>query len=79
MSQTQEGDPRQGFLSINEFARLVGVHPQTVRLWDKSGHLLPHHRTPGGQRRYTIGQVQEVLASPPHADRKERRDRHGED
>lgn len=78
MSQTPTKDPRQGFLSVAQFAKLVGVHSQTVRAWDKHGQVRPHHRTPGGQRRYTLQQVEEVLASPPAAV-PERRDRNGQD
>ena len=51
------------FLSVEEFAMAIGVHPQTVRQWDKDGTLKPNHRTPGGQRRYTEGQVQEYLST----------------
>lgn len=63
MPQTQTDGPRQGYLTINEFAKLVGVHPQTIRSWDKSGILAPHHRTPGGQRRYSQDQVKQILDS----------------
>ena len=32
------------FLTVDEFAKKIGVHPQTVRQWDKNGVLLPHHK-----------------------------------
>lgn len=49
------------FLSVQEFADQIGVHPQTVRTWDNTGILKPHHRTAGGQRQYTNEQVAEYL------------------
>lgn len=40
------------FLSINQAATLLGVSPQTLRRWEKSGKLVPTLRTRGNQRRY---------------------------
>ncbi len=40
------------WLSLSDAARLLGVHPSTVRLWSDKG-VLPTHRTSGGHRRYT--------------------------
>src|SRR5512147_1033263 len=39
------------WLSLSEAAKLLGVHPSTVRLWSDKG-VLPTHRTSGGHRRY---------------------------
>lgn len=38
-------------LSIGAAAALVGMHPQTLRDYERHGLLTPH-RTPGGTRRY---------------------------
>lgn len=44
------------WLSLSDAAKLLGVHPSTVRLWsDKS--ILPVHRTAGGHRRYRRADV----------------------
>lgn len=51
------------FLSVKEFADAIGVHPQTVRMWDKDGTLKAHHRTPGGQRMYSDEQVRIYLSN----------------
>ena len=32
---------------------MLGVHPSTLRRWDKKGILTPSIRTPTGERRYT--------------------------
>ena len=36
-----------------EAARLLGIHPSTLRRWDHKGILHPSIRTPTGERRYT--------------------------
>ena len=46
--------------SVGEFSRLVGVHPNTLRRWEREGRLLPHHRTIGGQRVYSDEQVKQL-------------------
>lgn len=38
---------------IAEAAKLLGVHPSTLRRWDEKGILRPSIRTPTGERRYT--------------------------
>jgi excisionase family DNA binding protein len=49
-------------LSTSEAARHLGVSLSTVRRWSDSGHLRGY-RTPGGQRRFTIEQLDEFLES----------------
>jgi excisionase family DNA binding protein len=44
------------WLSLNEAAGLLGVHPSTVRIWSDKG-LLPVHRTQGGHRRFKQSEV----------------------
>ena len=44
------------WLSLSEAAKLLGVHPSTVRLWSDKG-ILPTHRTSGGHRRYRRDEV----------------------
>jgi excisionase family DNA binding protein len=44
------------WLSLQEVARILGVHPSTVRLWSNKG-VLPVHRTQGGHRRYKRSEV----------------------
>ena len=36
-----------------EAAKMLGVHPSTLRRWDKKGILRPSIRTLTGERRYT--------------------------
>jgi MerR family transcriptional regulator/heat shock protein HspR len=41
---------------ISVAAELAGVHPQTLRLYDRRGLLEPT-RTPGGTRRYSASDI----------------------
>ncbi len=62
MSQNDVGASSEAkFLTVEEFARQIGVHPQTVRAWDNSGALPAHHKTPSGRRLYSDEQVKEYL------------------
>jgi excisionase family DNA binding protein len=56
-------DSRLG-LSTSEAARHLGVSLSTVRRWSDAGHLVGY-RTPGGQRRFTVEQLDDFLASLP--------------
>lgn len=39
-------------LSVLGLAQQLGVHPQTIRRWDRQGKLVADFRTSGGHRRY---------------------------
>ncbi len=49
-------------LSTSEAARHLGVSLSTVRRWSDAGYLRGY-RTPGGQRRFTVEQLDDFLAS----------------
>ena len=51
---------------IAEAAKLLGVHPSTLRRWDEKGILRPSIRTPTGERRYTEADL-ETGRKPPAA------------
>lgn len=44
-------------LGIGELARRAGVAIDTVRYYERSGLLAPHHRLPSGYRRYRDREV----------------------
>lgn len=44
---------------ISVAAELAGVHPQTLRLYERKG-LIDPERTPGGSRRYSDGDVERL-------------------
>ena len=49
-------------LSTSAAARHLGVSLSTVRRWSDAGHLRGY-RTPGGQRRFTVEQLDAFLES----------------
>jgi MerR family transcriptional regulator/heat shock protein HspR len=60
-------DPADAVYIISVAAELAGVHPQTLRIYERRGLLQPY-RTPGGTRRYSeedlerLGTIQELTA-----------------
>jgi excisionase family DNA binding protein len=44
------------WLSLSDAAKILGVHPSTVRLWSDKG-VLPVHKTQGGHRRYKHDEI----------------------
>jgi MerR family transcriptional regulator, light-induced transcriptional regulator len=61
MSRTPAPAPRLG-LTASEAARHLGVSISTVRRWSDAGHLAGY-RTPGGQRRFSVEQLDAFLES----------------
>ena len=57
-------DRGRGLFSISVAAELAGLHPQTLRIYEREG-LLDPARTAGGTRRYSqddITRLQEICA-----------------
>lgn len=44
------------WLSLSDAAKILGVHPSTIRLWSDKG-VLPTHKTQGGHRRYKRNEI----------------------
>jgi excisionase family DNA binding protein len=61
MSRTAGPASRLG-LTASQAARHLGVSISTVRRWSDAGHL-QGYRTPGGQRRFSMAQLDEFLDS----------------
>ena len=53
------------YYTINKFAKIVGVTPQTLRNWDRNGRLKPHHSSSNGYRYYSQEQLNQVLQVKP--------------
>lgn len=47
-------------VSLKEVAELLGVHPCTLREWDKNGKL-EAIKTPGGHRKYQLSTIESLL------------------
>lgn len=54
------GDKKPPYLRTSDVAKAVGVHPNTVRLYEEWGLLPPIPRTPGGYRRFTQAHVNQM-------------------
>jgi MerR family transcriptional regulator/heat shock protein HspR len=52
-------DSRDAVYIISVAAELGGVHPQTLRIYERRGLLHPY-RTPGGTRRYSDGDLEQL-------------------
>lgn len=53
-------DPAQGVYSISVAAELAGLHPQTLRIYEREGLVEPA-RTAGGTRRYSSNDISRLL------------------
>lgn len=55
--------PTDATLSVTKAARLLGVHPNTVRTWSDQGRLRYYRINPRGDRRYRQGDLERFLAA----------------
>jgi diguanylate cyclase (GGDEF)-like protein/excisionase family DNA binding protein len=55
--------PPDATLSVTRAARLLGVHPNTVRAWSDAGRLRYYRINARGDRRYRLGDLQRFLAA----------------
>ncbi len=53
---------RKRWLTLQEAADLLGIHPATLRSWADAG-VIPSFRTPGGHRRFALEDVQAFIQS----------------
>lgn len=44
-------------LTISQAAKIIGVNPATLRLWDLKKVFIPKLRSPSGHRRYSLEQT----------------------
>jgi len=44
--------------TIGEVASMIGFSPHTIRAWERRHKILNPHRTPSGQRRYSVEDVE---------------------
>ena len=47
-------------ISIGQAAKLLGVHVQTLRNWERTGKLKPDSISPGGTRRYNQDKILQI-------------------
>lgn len=51
--------------SIQKFSKLVGVTPQTLRNWERTGKVVPIKKSANGYRYYSELQRLQLLGKPP--------------
>ncbi|HEX5148165.1 MAG TPA: helix-turn-helix domain-containing protein, partial [Candidatus Limnocylindrales bacterium] len=67
MPNSLQSRPIDATLSVTKAARLLGVHPNTIRTWSDAGRLRYFRINARGDRRYRLGDLQRFLASAePH-------------
>lgn len=66
-AQTTTAARRLG-LTTSQAAEYLGVSLSTVRRWSDQGHLIGY-RTPGGQRRFSLEQLDAFMRSLDQAPR----------
>jgi diguanylate cyclase (GGDEF)-like protein/excisionase family DNA binding protein len=60
--------PPDATLSVMKAARLLGVHPNTIRAWSDQGRLRYYRINPRGDRRYRLGDLQRFLSAAETAE-----------
>lgn len=63
MSSTLPVRPSDATLSVTKAARMLGVHPNTVRAWSDAGRLRYYRINPRGDRRYRPIDLQRFLTA----------------
>ncbi|WP_105567203.1 heat shock protein transcriptional repressor HspR [Microbacterium halophytorum] len=59
MHEFDDVDEDAPLLRIGPAAELAGMHPQTLRQYDRLGLVVPG-RTPGGSRRYSLRNIRQL-------------------
>lgn len=49
------------YYTIHEVSEMLGVTPQTLRNWDRSNKLKPHHRSANGYRYYSEEDINTLI------------------
>lgn len=58
------------YYSIAEMSKTLGISAQTLRNWDKSGKLKPHHTTNSGYRYYSQEKLNSILGIKENINKK---------
>lgn len=60
--QTNSDDTKK-LLNINQVAEIFGVHPDTLRRWDREGKLKSIRIGKRGHRKYSKTDIEKLLSS----------------
>src|SRR4051812_5169913 len=67
LAVTRTPRPGDATLSVTKAARVLGVHPNTVRAWSEAGRLRYYRINERGDRRYRLHDLQRFLAAAESA------------
>jgi excisionase family DNA binding protein len=56
------GEHMSNMLTVREVARLLHVHPNTLRRWSNNGRIKTYRITPRGDRRFRREEIAHFLA-----------------
>ncbi len=56
-------DNSEMMLTVTEVAKLLHVHPNTLRRWSIEGRIQTYRITPRGDRRFKLSDVQDFLSN----------------
>jgi len=56
------GEYMSDMLTVREVARLLHVHPNTLRRWSNNGRIRAYRITPRGDRRFKREEIAQFLA-----------------
>jgi len=56
------GERMSAMLTVREVARLLHVHPNTLRRWSNNGRIRAYRITPRGDRRFKREEIVRFLA-----------------
>ena len=59
-TKSKETKPTNELLTVAQAAKLLNIHPRTLRRWTKTG-IAQDLRTPTNQRRFTLAEVERLM------------------
>jgi excisionase family DNA binding protein len=62
MEKDMASEQMDDMLTVREVARLLHVHPNTLRRWSNKGRIRAYRITPRGDRRYKREEIARFLA-----------------
>ncbi|WP_092624498.1 helix-turn-helix domain-containing protein [Jiangella sp. DSM 45060] len=62
MQPTQARHSDEDLIPVGEAASMLGVHPDTLKRWERAGKIASD-RTPTGHRRFRRGDVRTLLTA----------------